>query len=69
MKKDVIITGKNIVNNKTTEAEYIEAITTLYDNLSDDERIKTGRPKMYRKPLETAKPKVRPGRKKRRHKR
>ena len=66
---DVIITGEDSIIKKQTEADYIEAITTLYDNLSDDERIKTGRPKKYRKPLETAKPKVRPGRKKRRHKR
>ena len=66
MKKDVIITGKNIVNKKTTEEEYIEAVTSLWDNLSEDERIKTGRPKMYRKPTQEIKGRPR---KKRRHRR
>ena len=49
-----------------TQEEYINAVTELYDGLSEKQKIITGRPKLYRKPLQKAQPKVRPGRKKRR---
>lgn len=64
---DVIITDeKPIAKKKTTEKELIETLTELWDALSDDQKIKTQKPRLYRKPMQEIKGRPR---KKRRRKR